>query len=328
MESRLSMSAALFVALCFLAAHLAWLGEARAQLTKLRASFAGTTGYHLPIWVQKQEGLDKKYGLDMEILLIAGGSRIIQTLLSGELLLTHSGASTVARAGIAGADLVMIATVMNQVNWRIVARKELRDVKDLLGKKIAIASRGGSSELGLQLAFKKWNLDFTKVALLSLGPSPTRMAALREGVVDATVFAYPELLVATKEGFPVLADLRPYADLTDTSVVVTRPALEKQRPLLKRFLQSYVEAIARVKSNPDAAYRALSRYTGVSERSALEETRKFYADSFTAIPRTEAAGWRNLIATLGKSEAEMARFIDMSLLDELQRERFFERLGK
>jgi len=314
--------------LVLLAALVAKPGDAQAQFTKLRASFAGTTGYHLPIWVQKQEGLDKKYGLDLEILLIAGGSRIIQTLLSGELLLTHSGASTVARAGIAGADLVMIATVMNQVNWRIVARKEIRDIKDLVGKKIAIASRGGSSELGLQLAFKRWNLDFNKVALLSLGPSPTRMAALREGVVDATVFAYPELLIATKEGFPVLADLRPYADLTDTSVVVTRSTLDKQRPLLKRFLQGYVEAIARVKNHPDSAYRALSRYTGVSERAALEETRKFYADSFSEIPRTEANGWRNLIATLGKSEAEMARFLDMSLLDELQRERFFERLGK
>ena len=296
--------------------------------TKLRASFAGTTGYHLPMWVQKQEGLDKKYGIDMEILLIAGGARIIQTLLSGELLLTHSGASTVARAGIAGADLTMIATVMNQVNWRIVARKEIRDVKDLVGKKIAIASRGGSSELGLQLAFKKWNLDFNRVTLLSLGPSPTRMAALREGVVDATVFAYPELLIATKEGFPTIADLRPYADLTDTSVVVTRAGLEKQRPLLKRFLQGYVEAIGRIKRNPDSAYRALSRYTGVSDAAALEETRKFYADSFASVPRTESNGWRNLITTLGKSEAEMARFIDMSLLDELQREGFFERISK
>ena len=299
-----------------------------AQLTKLRASFAGTTGYHLPMWVQKQEGLDKKYGLDMEILLIAGGSRIIQTLLSGELLLTHSGAATVARAGIAGADLTMIATVMNQVNWRIVARKEIRDVKDLVGKKIAIASRGGSSELGLQLAFKKWNLDFNRVSLLSLGASPTRMAALREGVVDATVFAYPELLIATKEGFPTLADLRPYADLTDTSVVVTRAALEKQRPLLKRFLQGYVEAIGRIKRNPDSAYRALARYTGVTDVAALEETRKFYADSFASVPRTEITGWRNLIATLGKNEAEMARFIDMSLLDELQREGFFDRIAR
>ncbi len=302
--------------------------QASAQAIKLRASFAGTTGYHLPIWVQKQENLDKKYGLDMEILLISGGSRIIQSLLSGDLLLTHSGASTVARAGIAGADLTMIATVMNSVNWRIVARKEIKSVKDLLGKKIAIASRGGSSELGLQLAFKKWGLDFNRVTLLSLGASPTRMSALREGVVDATLFAYPELLIAAKEGFPVLADLRQFAELSDTSVVVTRSRLEKQRPVLKRFLQGYIEAIARLKKSPEVSYRALSRYTGITDRAALDETYRFYADSFSDIPRTDPAGWRNLIATLGKNEMEMAQFVDMSLLDELQHEGFFERLAK
>ena len=280
------------------------------------------------MWVQKQEGLDKKYGLDMEILLIAGGSRIIQTLLSGELLLTHSGASTVARAGIAGADLTMIATVMNQVNWRIVARKELRDVKDLVGKKIAIASRGGSSELGLQLAFKKWNLDFNRVTLLSLGPSPTRMAALREGVVDATVFAYPELLIATKEGFPTLADLRPYADLTDTSVVVTRgwagetaARAETIPPRLRRShrpnqTQSRVGISRAVALHRRQRCRCAGRDAKVLRRQLRQ--RAAHRDN----------GWRNLITTLGKSEAEMARFIDMSLLDELQREGFFERVGK
>ena len=134
--------------------------------------------------------------------------------------------------------------------------------------------------------------------------------------------------MANREGFPVLADLRPFADLTDTSVVVTRPTVEKQRPLLKRFLQGYVEAIARLKKSPDVAYRALSRYTGTTERAALEETRRFYADSFADIPRTESAGWRNLIATLGKTEKETAQLIDMSLLDELQREGFFERIAK
>jgi len=59
-----------------------------------------------------------------------------------------------------------------------------------------------------------------------------------------------------------------------------------------------------------------------------EESRKFYADNFTDIPRTETSGWRNLIATLGKSKSDMSRFLDMSLLDELQREGFFERIGK
>jgi ABC-type nitrate/sulfonate/bicarbonate transport system substrate-binding protein len=129
--------------------HLLAAKDASAQPTKFRASYAGTTGYHLPIWVQKQENLDKKYGLDMELLLIGGGSRVIQALLGGDLHLTHSGASTVVRAGIAGAGLVIAATVVNQITWKIVTRKEIKVPADLLGKKVAITARGGSSEQGL-----------------------------------------------------------------------------------------------------------------------------------------------------------------------------------
>jgi NitT/TauT family transport system substrate-binding protein len=298
------------------------------QAVPLRGSYAGTTGYHLPIWVQKQEGLDKKYGVDMELLLIGGGSRVIGALLGGDLQLTHSGASTVVRAGMAGADLAIIATVVNQITWKIVSQKNIRAPKDLVGKKLAISSRGGSSELGLQLAFKHWGLDFSKLTLLSLGPTPNRIAALREGVVDATLLSYPEILAATEMGFPVLADLRQFAQMTDTSVVVGRATLEKQRPLLKRFLQGYVESIALLKRQPQVAYRALSRYSGNNDRNALEQTYQFYAESMAPIPRTDPAGWRTLIGTFGKSEKEMARLLDMSLLDELERDGFFIRLNR
>jgi NitT/TauT family transport system substrate-binding protein len=314
--------------IAFTIAFLLCASIANAQTIKLRASYAGTTGYHLPIWVQKQETLDKKYGLDMELLLIGGGARVIQALLGGDLQLTHSGASTAARAGMAGADLVIIATAVNQITWKIVTRKDIKAPADLLGKKLAITARGGSSELGLQLAFKHWGLDFNKLTLLSLGPTPNRIAALREGVVDATVLSYPEILMATQMGYPVLADLRQFAQMTDTSVVVGRSTLEKQRPLLKRFLQGYVEAIALLKKQPESAYRALTRYTGNSDRVALEQTYRFYAESMAEIPRTEPNGWRNLISTFGKNEKEMARLLDMSLLDELQREGFFDRIGR
>ena len=112
-------------------------------------------------------------------------------------------------------------------------------------------------------------------------------------------------------------------------ITTCRPAGNSgNRPRTNQTTRGYVEAIGRIKRSLDSAYRALSRYTGVSDAAALEEIRKFYADSFASVPRTESNGWRNLIATLGKSEAEMARLIDMSLLDELQREGFFERMDK
>ena len=63
-------------------------------------------------------------------------------------------------------------------------------------------------------------------------------------------------------------------------------------------------------------------------RAALEQTYRFYAKTMAEVLRTEPNGWHNLISTFGKNEKEMARLLDMSLLDELQREGFFERIGR
>jgi len=57
----------IFVALTYAALGLIDISGANAQTTAIRASFTGATRYHLPIWLQKQEALDRKYGLDMDL---------------------------------------------------------------------------------------------------------------------------------------------------------------------------------------------------------------------------------------------------------------------
>ncbi len=257
-----------------------------------------------------------------------GGQRVIQALIAGDLHFTHSGAPTAVRAGAAGAEITIIATVMNRATWKLVTNKKLRSLADLPGKKIAIASRGGSSDLGLQLAFKKWGLDLNQVTLLTLGASTTRLVALRENVVDAALLSYPELQVANQWGFPVLADLRQVAELTDASIVTSKAFVEKQRPLAKRFLQGYVEAIWLAKRNPEIAYRAIARYTGINERPALEASYRFFSEVMPDIPRTDPNGWRNLLSALNIGEKAAARLLDSSLLNELERDRFFDRLNR
>jgi len=54
-----------------------------AEATSIRMSYGGTAGYQLPLWVNKEMGLYKKYGIDLEIILIQAGSPNIQALLGG-----------------------------------------------------------------------------------------------------------------------------------------------------------------------------------------------------------------------------------------------------
>lgn len=51
-----------------------------AEVTSVLASYGGTAGYQLPLWINKEAGLYKKYGIDLEILLIGAGSANVQAL--------------------------------------------------------------------------------------------------------------------------------------------------------------------------------------------------------------------------------------------------------
>ena len=64
-----------------------------AEPAPFRVSYGGTAGYQLPLWVNKELGFSKKYGVDLEIILIQAGSPNIQALVGGSLQLTQTAAS-------------------------------------------------------------------------------------------------------------------------------------------------------------------------------------------------------------------------------------------
>ena len=66
-------------------------------------SYGGTAGYQLPLWVNKELGFSKKYGVDLEIILIQAGSPNIQALLGGSLQLTQTAASSAVIGATQGA---------------------------------------------------------------------------------------------------------------------------------------------------------------------------------------------------------------------------------
>jgi len=74
-----------------------------AEATRFLVSYGGTAGYQLPLWVNKELGFSKKYGVDLEIILIQAGSPNIQALLGGSLQLTQTAASSAVIGASRGA---------------------------------------------------------------------------------------------------------------------------------------------------------------------------------------------------------------------------------
>ncbi len=297
-----------------------------AEGVPFRVSYGGTAGYQLPLWVNKELGFSKKYGVDLEIILIQAGSPNIQALLGGSLQLTQTAASSALLGAVRGAPVVIVATLENKLPIQLIARPEIKEPQQLRGKTIGINRFGGSNDAAVLMAVKAWKMDPKDITMLQTGGTSARMAALIGKKVDATVQSYPEIYQARKLGMNVLADMGDFGFYTNTSNIVTRSYLQQNRSVVKGFIKGQIEAMHYVKTNKEGSLKILRKHLQISDPAAVEGTYEFFSKRLARTPRTEPEGIKNVLASIGAAQREPGEFVDMSLIDEIEREGFVRKL--
>jgi ABC-type nitrate/sulfonate/bicarbonate transport system substrate-binding protein len=297
-----------------------------AELTLVRASYGGIAGYQLPIWVNKDAEISKKYGIELEPLMIAGGALGMQALLAGSTQMSQNSASASISAALRGAPITLIATLENRMSLQVISRPEVKTPQQLIGKKIGILRFGGSNDTGIQWALRAWKIDPRQVTVLQSGATNARLTALTLGHIDATILSYPEIQIAKKRGMNVLADIGDFSAYPNTSLMVTRSFIEKQRPLAKNLLRSEIEAVHYIRTNKPGSLKILRKYLRIDDAEAVEATYNFFARRLDPLPRTNLDGIKNILKEMDAAQRNPADFVDMSLLDEIEKEGFLQRL--
>lgn len=318
---------ALLVTLTVFTVWLGTLERARsAEATRFLVSYGGTAGYQLPLWVNKEFGFSKKYGVDLEIILIQAGSPNIQALVGGSLQLTQTAASSAVIGASQGAPVVIVATLENKLPMLLISRPEIKEPQQLRGKVIGINRFGGSNDAAVLMAMKAWKIDPKEISMLQTGGTSARMAALLSKKVDATVQSYPEIYQARKLGMNVLADIGDFGFYTNTSNIVTRAYLQQNRAGIKGFIKGQIEGIHYVKTNKEGSLKVLRKYLQITDAEAVEGTYEFFAKRLSRSPRTELEGIKNILTSIGAGQKSPAEFVDMSVIDEIEKEGFVQKL--
>jgi ABC-type nitrate/sulfonate/bicarbonate transport system substrate-binding protein len=309
---------------------LAFAGPARmgsaAEATRFLVSYGGTAGYQLPLWVNKEFGFSKKHGVDLEIILIQAGSPNIQALLGGSLQLTQTAASSAVIGATQGAPVVIVATLENKLPMLLISRPEIKEPQQLRGKVIGINRFGGSNDAAVLMAIKAWKMEPKDISMLQTGGTSARMAALISKKVDATVQSYPEIYQARKLGMNVLADIGDFGYYTNTSNIVTRAYLQQNRAAIKGFIKGQIESMHYVKTNKEGSLKILRKHLQITDSEAVEGTYEFFAKRMARSPRTELEGIKNILTSIGAGQRNAAEFVDMSLIDEIEKEGFVQKL--
>jgi NitT/TauT family transport system substrate-binding protein len=300
---------------------------------KLVADYGGHAGFQSATWVAKDLKIFDKHGLDVEVIMITGAARSVAALLGNSTHFSTGSATGPLAAAVRGSDVKIIAASYNKFPYAFVVKPDIRSPKDLRGKRVNILNYGGSNDLALQLALKEWGMKLADIQVIIGGDAPTRLGALMAGRMDATILSPPHLTIATKAGYRVLADMGDMStNFTQSSLYVKGSALKEHRDRTKRFVRAYAEAIHRIKTDRDQTIKIFANRMRIDDPETVRTTYEYFAPRFSFPPRVSIEGVRDTLSFYSEQNADFKNrkpeeFIDHSLVDELEKEGFFKKLG-
>jgi len=283
--------------------------------------------------VGKEAGLFKKYGLDAELVFFRGGQLATPALVAGDPPIVNIG--TVVQAGLQGHDLVLIASSENAYAYSVVARPGLAKMEQLKSKSLGVSGFGSASHNAALILLRRLNLEPNKdVAIVVAGATIERLAALDAGRIDATLLTPSELPRARKQGFVEVYDIMDLGiEVQGNGFATTRSFIKSRRDMVKAALKGYVEAIYYIHHNSEESKKIIVRYLRTTDADVLDATMDWFVKRVAKKPYPTLKGIQFLLDEFSPQfpqakSAKPEQFVDLSFLQELEKEGFFSEMAK
>jgi NitT/TauT family transport system substrate-binding protein len=305
--------------------------SARAADT-IRIAYSSVNPHALLVSMAEKRGLYAKYGLASVVVYVSGGSTAIQAMVSGDIDLAQLTGPPGVTANLRGADILYVAMTDDRMGYQLATRPEIRSAADLKGKRFGISRFASSADFGLRTLLRRVGVDPKDVSILQIGNESERLAALKSGGIDGSVFNAPFGAVAKKFNFNVLADAGalgiPYFN---TGMCGSAKLLQKNEGRILNFLRAYVEAIKVFKTEPEYTLKALAQFSRVNDQELLREAYEYNKNRIPDIPYPSVSAMQAVVDPLVAAEPKLGKidaknFVSDRYLKKLEEEGFVQKL--
>ena len=280
------------------------LGEVAAIAQPVRIAVGAASISSLPTWVAQDSGYFAREGAPAELIFIRGGPQTMSALVSGEAPFAQIYGGALIAAGLTGADVVIVAGIINEPFFSIVTTKGIDKPEDLRGKKIGISTFGSATDFALRLALKKWNLKAdSEVTILQMRGLPEILPAMAAGALHGGVLSPPTNMMAIRAGFKELAFLPQIGvAFQHTSLATSRKYLERNRATALKVMRAYRGAIERIKSDKAFTVKTLGKYMNTQDNVVLDYSYNTGLPLFRPIPYPTMEGIQAALDFLADKE--------------------------
>jgi ABC-type nitrate/sulfonate/bicarbonate transport system substrate-binding protein len=156
------------------------------------------------------------------------------------------------------------------------------------------------------------------------GLQPERVAALRQGLVVASILNRPNNLVLEQEGYKRLLDIEDLKLPAGVRCLITTRKLLKSRPATaENFTMAWLESIRFILSQKKETKQIISKYTRNADESHLEEAWQSLSAQTEVPPYVSVSQLQGQVATLAEDQPELSRFdaklmVDNSVIKKLE----------
>jgi NitT/TauT family transport system substrate-binding protein len=271
----------------------------KSGVTKVRISQSAIAARSTVLWIAQERGLFAKHGVDMEVVYLRSSPLQMTALSTGEVQFASSGGSPLLFAVSGGQDLKAIASQSNRLSYDLVVRPEIKEVKDLRGKRFGVTNIGGTTWMATYLTLEHLGLDANRdqISINGLGNQTILAQAVESGNIDATLLD-PFLSRGTRaKGLPVLIELR-RANIAfmNSAIAVSGSYLREHPDIVEGVLKALVEAQAFVAApaNRSVVLQTMSRHMKLSNPALLEDGYQDLQVGVEKKPYPQVDGLRNI----------------------------------
>ena len=163
----------------------------------MTAALTSKAFQYVPLVIAQDRGYMKEEGFDLKLVFMQNAAGL-QALIANQVQFSGSGSSALVAISKGNAPLKTVLAFNDQVLQWIVARPNIKTLRDLSGKKVATTGVASIAAYMLRNILIKRNIP-KDIVLIDPGPV-NRLPALLSGAVDAAIVSPEERYAALDQG--------------------------------------------------------------------------------------------------------------------------------
>jgi len=224
---------------------------------KVRIAYASRSSSALPQYMALQKGFFKAENLDVEIIQM--NPRLGATaVVNGDVSFATPFTSTF-RGVLQGFPMKLVFVHIKKGPYYVMVRPEIKDVQQLKGKKIGVATIKGTDQLVAEEMLQAKGFNTNLLQAVAIGDGPVRMQALISGAVEAVCLAPPHDFMLRKMGYHALVG-PPEIGLPSAGMLTSDRLIKENPQIVRRTLKALLRAHQQILDNRQDAIQTLIKW--------------------------------------------------------------------